>query len=283
MLQFWCLSPVRVAYHGSCRENLESSFWNILGLWSVRAELDETDASLQKRSLWNVAVLMPLPSQSGLSRFIWRETGISILEHFGALEYHIRAWWNRCKSSETGPLKCCSLEASLQSEWNITAHLERISNQHFATFWGFGMSDQSLMRQMQVFRNGAFEMLQFWWLSPVRVAYHGSFRENLESSFCSILWTFWGFGVSDQSLMNQMQVFGNATSEMLQFWCLSPVRVAYHGSFGERLESAFWNILGLWNIISELDETDANLQKRGLWNVAVWKPLSSQSGISRLI
>ena len=36
--------------------------------------------------------------------------------------------------------------------------------------------------------------------SPVRVAYHGSFRENLESAF-------WGLGVSYHNLIKHMQVF----------------------------------------------------------------------------
>ena len=45
---------------------------------------------------------------------------------------------------------------------------------------------------------------------PVRVVYHGSFRENLESAFCD-------FGVSYRSLIRQMQVFKKGTSEMLHF------------------------------------------------------------------
>ena len=131
---------------------------------------------------------------------------------------------------KTEHLKCCSFDASPQSEWLITAHLERIWSQHFGalechiTTW-LGRCKSS--------KRSTFEMLQFWCLSPVRVAYHGSFRENLESAF-------WGFGVSYCSLIRQMQVFKKSTSGVLQFWCLSPVRVAYHGSFRENLESAFW-------------------------------------------
>ena len=41
---------------------------------------------------------------------------------------------------------------------------------------------------------------------PVRVAYHGSFRENLESAF-------WGFGVSYHNLMKHMQAI---TTEQLK-------------------------------------------------------------------
>ena len=59
---------------------------------------------------------MALPRQSGLSGFIWRATGIIILEHFSALAI-------------------------------------------------FGVSGQSLTKQMQAFRNGAFEMLQLVALS----------------------------------------------------------------------------------------------------------------------
>ena len=139
MLQFWCLSPVRVAYHGSFRENLQSVFWGL-----------------------------------GLS--------------YHNLMKHMQAF-------KAEQLKCCSFDASPQSEWLITAHLERIWSQ----IWGFGVSYRSLIRQMQVFKKGTSEMLQFWCLSPVRVAYHGSFRENLESAF-------WDFGVSYRSLIRQMQV-----------------------------------------------------------------------------
>ena len=54
-------------------------------------------------------------------------------------------------------LKCFSFDASPQSEWLITAHLERIWSQ----IWGFAMSYRSLIRQMQVFKKGTSEMLQF--------------------------------------------------------------------------------------------------------------------------
>ena len=148
MLQFWCLSPVRVAYHGSFRENLESAFWG-LGLsfhnlikdmqafrteqlkccsfdasphseWLLTADLERiwnqhfgvlgchittwwSTCEFSNRCSWNVAVLMPLPSQSGLSRphleRIWNQ-------HFGVLGCHIAAWWNTCKSSK-------------RSSWNV--------------------------------------------------------------------------------------------------------------------------------------------------------------------
>ena len=167
MLQFWCLSPVRVAYHGSFRENLESAFW------------------------------------------------------------------------------------------------------------GFGVSYRSLLRQMQVFKKGTSEMLQFWCLSRVRVAYHGSFRKNLESAL-------WGLGLSPAVISQLDETHASRQTgvvEMLQFWCLSPVRVAYHGSFRENLESAFGalecHITTWWNT--------CEFSNRCSWNVAVLMPLPSKSGLSRLI
>ena len=94
-------------------------------------------------------------------------------------------------------------------------------------------------------------MLEFWCLSPVRVAYHGSFRENLESAFLGS-WTV------DPAVLRPLEVAAvlrlggkgwiiadvdkcqDRGFEMLQFWWLSPVRVVYHGSFRKNLGSAFW-------------------------------------------
>ena len=45
---------------------------------------------------------------------------------------------------------------------------------------------------------------------PVKVAYHGSFRENLGSAFCD-------FGVSYRSLIRQMQVFKRAPLKCCNF------------------------------------------------------------------
>ena len=53
-------------------------------------------------------------------------------------------------------------------------------------------------------------MLQFSRLSPVGVAYHGSFRENLESAF-------WGLGLSYHKLIRQMQVFKRAPLKCCNF------------------------------------------------------------------
>ena len=187
-----------------------------------------------KRSSWNVAVLMPLPVRVAYHGS-FRENLESAFWGLG-LSYH-----NLIKHMQvfkTEQLKCCSFDASPQSEWLITAHLERIWNQHFGaldchitTWWSTCKPSKRSSWNVAVLMP-----------LPVSVAYHGSFRENLESAF-------WGFGLSYHSLIRQMQVFKKGTSEMLQFWCLSPVRVAYHGSFRENLESD----MGLWSVISQLD------------------------------
>ena len=58
-------------------------------------------------------------------------------------------------------LKCCSFDASPESEWLITAHLERIWNHHFGAL-DCHMSYHNLMKQTHAsLQNGAFEMLQF--------------------------------------------------------------------------------------------------------------------------
>ena len=186
MLQFWCLSPVRVAYHGSFRENLESAFWGL-----------------------------------GLSYH-------NLIKHMQVFK--------------TQHLKCCSFDASPQSEWLITAHLERIWSQHFGAL---GCHITSWLSTSKSPKRSSWNVAVLMPL-PVRVVYHGSFRQNLESAFCD-------FGVSYRSLIRQMQLFKKGTSEMLQFWCLSPVRVAYHGSFRENLESAFWSLgLSYHNLIKHM-------------------------------
>ena len=125
-MPFWCLSPVRVVYHGSFRENLESSFRG-LGLSYVISQLDETHASLQNGAfeilqfwcLSPVRVAYHGPFRENLGSAFWG---------FG-LSYHnlIR----QMQVFKTEHLKCCSFDASPQSEWLITAHLERIWGQHF--------------------------------------------------------------------------------------------------------------------------------------------------------
>ena len=107
-------------------------------------------------------------------------------------------------------------------------------------------------------------MLEFWCLSPVRVAYHGSFRENLESAFLGS-WTV------DPAVLRPLEVAAvlrlggkgwiiadvdrcqDRGFEMLQFWCLSPVRVVYHGSFRKNLGSAFWGFgVSYHNLIRQM-------------------------------
>ena len=123
---------------------------------------------------------------------------------------------------KTQHLKCCSFHASPQSEWLITAHLERIWSQHFGAL---GCHITSWLSTSKSPKRSSWNVAVLMPL-PVKVAYHGSFREDMGSAFCD-------FGVSYRSLIRQMQVFKKGASEMLQFWCLSPVRVAYHGDWGE--------------------------------------------------
>ena len=90
------------------------------------------------------------------------------------------------------PLKSCNFDGPSQSGWLITAHLERIWNQHFGTFWDFESVRSQLEWTDARDQNGSPEILQFRWLSLVRLAYHGSFRENLESTF----WDIFGLSVA---------------------------------------------------------------------------------------
>ena len=203
MLQFWCLFPLRVAYHGSFRENLESAF---LGRSVSRPWLG------------------------------WSQLQPWVACSFRAGSQHFGVSWS-------------APHAYPQSEWFITAHLERIWSQHFGALesstW---LSTRSKTEHL--------EMLQFWCLSPVRVAYHGSFRENLESAF-------WGFGVSYHNLIRQVRVF--KTELDLQFWCLSPVRWLITAHL-ERTESAFWGVgVSYCSLIRQI-------QKKHLWSIAVLMP-----------
>ena len=164
-------------------------------------------------------------------------------------------------------------------------------------------------------------MLQFWCLSPVRVAYHGSFRENLESAF-------WALECHIAAWLGRCKSSKKAPLEYCSFDASPPVRVVYHGSFRENLESAFWG-LGVtyhnlikhmqvfkteqlkccsfdasphseWLITAHLERIwsqhfgalechittwlgRCGSSKRSIWNVAVLMPLPSQSGLSRLI
>ena len=252
MLQFWCLSPVKVACHSSFRENLESAFWGLgLSYHNLMKHKQVFKAEQLKCCSFDASPQSEWLITAHLER-IWSQ-------HFGALECHIAAWLGRCKSSKRAPLKCCSFDASPQSEWLITAHLERIWNQHFGAldchittwFWVFGVSHHNLIKDMQAFKTEQLKCCSFD-ASPQ--------AEWLITAHLERIWSqIWGFGVSYRSLIRQMQVFKKGTSEILRFWCLSPVRVAYHGSFRENLESAFWG-LGLSYVTSQLDETHSSLQ-----------------------
>ena len=139
MLQFWCLFPLRVAYHGPFRENLESAFWGF---------------------------------------------GVS----YHNLIRQVRVF-------KTEHLKCWSFDASPQSEWLITAHLER-------AFWALECHISAWLGRW---------LLEFWCLCPVRVAY----QAHLGESRSQIL----GFEpvISPVSLIRQMQVFKNAPLEYCSF------------------------------------------------------------------
>ena len=124
MLQFSRLSPVRVAYHGSFRENLESAFWGLgLSYHKLIKHKQVSKAEQLKCCSFDASPQSEWLITAHLER-IWSQ-------HFATLECHIAAWLGRCKSSKRAPLKCCSFDASPQSEWLITAPLERIWSQHF--------------------------------------------------------------------------------------------------------------------------------------------------------
>ena len=153
-------------------------------------------------------------------------------------------------------------------------------------------------------------MLQFWCLSPVRVAYHGSFRENLESAFgalgCHITtWlstcessngsiclspdhgsfrenlepAFWGLGVSYHNFIKHMQVFKAEHLKCCSFDASPQSEWLITGHL-ERIWSQHFGALGC-HITSWLSTSKS--PKRSSWNVAVLMPLPSQSGLSRLI
>ena len=254
MLQFWCLSPVRVAYHGSFRENLESTFW-CLGV-SYRSLIRQmqvfkkgTSEMLQFWCLSTVRVAYYGSFRENLESAFW---GLGLSYH--NLIKHMQVF-------KKEKLKCCSFDASPQSEWLITAHLERIWNQHFGVLechiaaW-LGRCKSSKRAPLKCCSFDASPQSE--WLITAHL--ERIWSQHFGALECHI--AAW--------LVLQMQVFKKGTSEMLQFWCLSPVRVAYHGSFRENLESAFWGFgVSYHNLIS----------KRA-WNVADASP---QSDISHLI
>ena len=266
MLQFWCLSTMTVAYHGSFRENLESyhslirqtqvfkkgasamlQFWCLSPMTmayhgSFRENLESYHSLIRQTQVF----------KKGASEMLqfWCLSPMTMAYHGSFRENLESAFWGFiCRpccaevvgsrswatSKRQGLIKIEALKTMqfwCLSPMTVAYHGSLRENLESA-FWGFGVPYHNLIRQIQVFKKGTSEMLQFWCLSPMTMAYHGSFRENLDSAF-------WGFGVSYHSLIRQMQVFNKGASEVLQFWCLSPMAVAYHGSSRENLESAFW-------------------------------------------
>ena len=307
-MPFWCLSPVRVVYHGSFRENLESSFRG-LGLSYVYHNLMKHMQVFKTEHLKCCSFDASPQSEWLITAHLERIWG----QHFGALDCHITTWLGRCKSSKRAPLKCCSFDASPLSEWLITAHLERIWSQHFgalgchiAAWLGrcksskkapleycrclFDASPQSewfitALESSGIIISGPFichittdethASLQngaLLTLSPVRVAYHGSFRENLGSAF-------WGFGLSYHNLIRQMQVFKTEHLKCCSFDA-SPLSEWLITAHLERIWSQHFGALGC-HIAAWLGRCEPS--KGHLWNVAVLMPLPSQSGLSRLI
>ena len=150
----------------------------------------------------------------------------------------------------------------------MTAHLERIWSQHLGPWSVISQLDETHAS----LQTGVVEMLQFWCLSPVRVAYHGSFRENLEPAF-------WGLGVSYHNFIKHMQVFKAEHLKCCSFDA-SPQSEWLITAHLERIWSQHFGALGC-HITSWLSTSKS--PKRSSWNVAVLMPLPSQSGLSRLI
>ena len=78
-------------------------------------------------------------------------------------------------------LKYCSFDASPQSELLITAHLERIWNQHFGVL-GCHMSHHNLMKHIQVFKAEHLKCCSFN-ASPSQSGLSRLIRENLDQYF----------------------------------------------------------------------------------------------------
>ena len=251
MLEFWCLSPVRVAYHGSFRENLESAF---LGSWTVDpAVLRPLEVAAVLRlggKGWIIADVDRCQDRGFEMLQFWWLSPVRVVYHGSFRKNLGSAFWGfgvsyRSLIRQMQVFKK-STSGVLQFWWlspvRVAYHGSFRENLGSA-FWGFGLSYHNLIKHMQVFKKGTSGVLQFWCLSPVRVAYHGSFRENLESLFRGL-----GLSYVISQLDETHASLRNGAFEMLQFWCLSPVIVAYHGSFRGNLKSAFWG-LGLSTLL----------------------------------
>ena len=269
MLQFWCLSPVRVAYHGPFRENLGSAFWGFgLSYHNLIRQMQVFKTEHLKCCSFDASPQSEWFITAHLER-IWNH-------HFGALDCHM-SYHNLMKHMQvfkTEHLKSCSFDASPQSEWLITAHLQRIWGQHFGAL--DCLSYHNLIRQVRVFKTEHFKMLEFWCLSPVIVVYHGSFRENMGSAF-------WGFGLSYHNLIRQMQVFKTEHLKCCSFDA-SPLSEWLITAHLERIWSQHFGALGC-HIVAWLGRCKSS-KKAPLECCsfdAFLMPLPSQSVLSRLI
>ena len=263
MLEFWCLSPVRVAYHGSFRENLESAF---LGSWTVDpAVLRPLEVAAVLRlggKGWIIADVDRCQDRGFEMLQFWCLSPVRVVYHGSFRKNLGSAFWGFgvsyrslirqmqvFKKGTSGVLQFwCLSPVRVVYHGSFRENLE-------SSFRGLGLSYviSQLDETHASLQNGAVDMLQFWCLSPVRVAYHGLFRGNLKSAFWGLglstllCWGSWKLQVccdwqTKGWIIADVDRCQDRGFEMLQFWCLSPVRVVYHGSFRENLESAFWGL-----------------------------------------
>ena len=282
MLEFWCLSPVRVAYHGSFRENLESAF---LGSWTVDpAVLRPLEVAAVLRlggKGWIIADVDRCQDRGFEMLQFWCLSPVRVVYHGSFRKNLGSAFWGFgvsyrslirqmqvFKKGTSGVLQFwCLSPVRVVYHGSFRENLE-------SSFRGLGLSYviSQLDETHASLQNGAFEMLQFWCLSRVRVAYHGSFRENLGSAF-------WGFALSYHNLIRQMQVFKTEHLKCCSFDA-SPLSEWLITAHLERIWSQHFGALGC-HIAAWLGRCKSS--KKHLWSIAVLMPLPSQSGLSRLI
>ena len=166
-------------------------------------------------------------------------------------------------------LKCCSFDASPQSEWLIMAHLERIWNQHFGVF---ECHIAAWLGRCTSSSNGHLWNVAVWLPLPSQSAYHGSFRENLESAFwaleCHIAACLGKCKSSKRAPLKCWNFDASPQSEWLITAHLERIWNQHFGALGRHI-TTWWNTCESSN--------------RCGWNVAVLMPLPSKSGLSRLI
>ena len=132
-----------MAYHGSCRENLESAFWGFgVSYHNLIKHMQVFKAEHLKCCSFDASPQSEWLITAHLER-IWSQIwgfGVSYRSLIRQMQVFKRA-----------PLKYCGFDASPQSELLITAHLERIWSQHFGVL-GCHMSHHNLMKHIQVFK-----------------------------------------------------------------------------------------------------------------------------------